>query len=484
MPALPAFAALPSGVRLGRLFAAFAPLLLVGCTVFDGEVADADSHGAAITAGEGDPNQPGGSSGAPGCTGADCVSKPGDPADPTATDHVKNGTETDIDCGGAGDIARCADGKTCKEGPDCESAVCTGGTCKPPTATDSVKNGDESDVDCGGTSTGAPKCVVGNACKAHADCATDGCGYDGKCAVARSCTAHLGGDTCGTGEVGEAGAKHGTCCASAPLPNSAAKIDKYLVTAGRMRTMIDRLNGNVRGFVGTLPAGKWNPAWNALVPANKADADEMLGSYWATAPNNPDGGASKRSCAAGDFTGRTYWTAPNGGDFSDFSKDQLDVKALNCVGWHLMNAFCAWDGARLGTRAELASAYTNGGTTTYPWQWKDNAAYTPTAQDARLNHVFSYNFPDVPGMRLSGGNALDIAYHVSPPGRNPAGWNAQGVEIAGNLLTYVGDAEYFFMWNFSWENHTDNGLAAQSWTTSAPEAQNGYYALGGRCVRD
>jgi len=48
----------------------------------------------------------------------------------------------------------------------------------------------------------------------------------------------------------------------------------------------------------------------------------------------------------------------------------------------------------------------------------------------------------------------------------------------------VRDAEYFFMWNFSWENHTDNMLQAQSWTTSAPEAPNGYYALGGRCVRD
>ena len=302
--------------------------------------------------------------------------------------------------------------------------------------------------------------------------------------LARSCTAHLGGDTCGSGEVGEAGAQHRSCCSTAPLPNSNVKIDKYLVTAGRMRTMLDRLNGDVRGFVQKLPAGAWNQTWNALVPSTKAQADEILGSYWAGAPNDPGGGASKRSCGAGDFTGRTYWTAPNGTDRSDFTKDQLDVKALNCVGWHLMNAFCAWDGGRMGTRAELASAYTNGGANQYPWQWKASGAYSPTAPDARLNHVFSYNYPNVPGMRLSGGNALDSAYHVSPPGRNPAGWNAQGVEIAGNLLTYVRDSEYFFMWNFYWENHADNGLQAQSWLVTAPEAPNGSYGLGGRCVHD
>jgi hypothetical protein len=210
----------------------------------------------------------------------------------------------------------------------------------------------------------------------------------------------------------------------------------------------------------------------------------MLGSYWAGAPNDTAGGASKRSCQPGSFTGRTYWTAPTPSDYSDFSKDQLDVKALNCVGWHLAAAFCAWDGGRLGTRAELARAYTNGGTTKYPWEWRNTTPYGATTADPRLNHLYSYNYPVVPGMRMSGANALDAAFHVSPPGRNPAGWNAQGVEIAGNLLSWVSDAEYFMTWNFSWEEHTDNGLVAQSWRVTAPEAPNGYYAIGGRCLRD
>ena len=405
------------------------------------------------------------------------------PPAPTHTDGLANSDETDVDCGGAGDAPRCADLKACKDAADCESLVCDGRVCKAPTGTDGVKNGDESDVDCGGTTTGAAKCAVGVACKDHGDCATDGCGYDKKCSLRRSCTAHLGGDTCGVGEVGAAGAQHVSCCSTANLPNSTVKIDKFLVTAGRMRTMVERLDGNVRGFAQTVPG--WKPAWNALVPSTKAEADDMLGSYWAGAPNDASGGASKRSCGAGDYTGRTYWTAPNGNDRSDFSKDQLDVKALSCVGWHMMNAFCAWDGGgRMGTRAELAAAYTNGGAHKYPWGWKDTSAYKPLQQDARLNHFFSYNYPNVPGMRISNGNALDIAYHVSPPGRNPAGWNQQGVEIAGNLLTWVKDSEYFFTWNFSWENHPDNNNSMQDWRVTAPEAPNGYYALGGRCFHD
>ena len=459
---------------LVRTLLSLAPLALAACSIIGGSKDDPATSDNAVN---GTPPPA-----AKATTGAKTTA-PGTPG-VAPKDGMKDGTETDVDCGGSGNAARCADGKKCKDASDCTSMVCDGATCQAPTATDGVQNGDESDVDCGGTTTGAPKCDVGKACKVHADCDSDGCGYDNKCAVAKSCTSHMGGDTCGVGEVGDPAAKHESCCNTATLPNSNAKIDKYLVTAGRMRTMIDRLNGDVRSYVKTLPAGTWNQSWNALVPSNKAEADDILGSYFADAPNDPGGGGSKRSCGAGDYTGRTFWTPPNGTDYSDFSKDQLDVKALNCVGWHLMTAFCSWDGGRLGTRQELVAAYTNGGTTQYPWQWHDNRPYTATVQDDRLNHVFSYNFPNVANMRTSNGNALDIAYHVSPPGRTPNGWNAQGVEIAGNLLTWVKDAEYYFTWNFSWENHTDNGNQAQSWLVTAPEAPNGYYGIGGRCLHD
>jgi len=49
------------------------------------------------------------------------------PASEGCSDVTKNGTETDIDCGGGCD--KCADSKACKVASDCLSGVCTGGKC-------------------------------------------------------------------------------------------------------------------------------------------------------------------------------------------------------------------------------------------------------------------------------------------------------------------------------------------------------------------
>jgi hypothetical protein len=45
----------------------------------------------------------------------------------TCRDGIKNGTETDVDCGGA--CPRCATGRTCNVANDCTSGTCTGGQC-------------------------------------------------------------------------------------------------------------------------------------------------------------------------------------------------------------------------------------------------------------------------------------------------------------------------------------------------------------------
>ncbi len=47
----------------------------------------------------------------------------------TCTDNVKNGKETDIDCGGS-TCSACADGKTCSKNTDCSSHLCTNGICQ------------------------------------------------------------------------------------------------------------------------------------------------------------------------------------------------------------------------------------------------------------------------------------------------------------------------------------------------------------------
>jgi hypothetical protein len=91
---------------------------------------------------------------------------------PSATNQLKDGDETDIDCGGK--VARaCVDGRKCSVAQDCTSQVGAGGICAGPTATDGVKNGDETDVDCGGLK--APACMESKRCALPRDCISASC---------------------------------------------------------------------------------------------------------------------------------------------------------------------------------------------------------------------------------------------------------------------------------------------------------------------
>jgi hypothetical protein len=102
-------------------------------------------------------------------TGSDCKSKVCDLPAPNApekqcliaicSDGVKNGSETDVDCGGSGCPAanKCAATKHCALPGDCQSGVCQSGVCQKPACNDGVKNGMEVGIDCGG---GAPGCAV------------------------------------------------------------------------------------------------------------------------------------------------------------------------------------------------------------------------------------------------------------------------------------------------------------------------------------
>ena len=425
-----------------------------------------------------------------GCkVGSDCTSKictAGACAAPSSMDGQKNGAETDVDCGGTGAPA-CADGKSCGAGDDCTSKVCTGGVCQVPTGSDGVKNGDESDVDCGGTTTGAAKCATAKQCAVHADCVSNGCSFDKKCATNPSCTAQGGGYTCGEGE----GAT-GDCCAQAPISGyPTTTIDKYGVTAGRMRAFVERLNGDVRTFAQTVPG--WSAAYNGMVPSTVAEANTILGPYWDDAPNDPSGGSSKRSCAATSFGGHTYYTP--GDSLQKYTQAQLDPKALNCVGWHIAKAFCAWDNGRLATRPEYAAAFRSGmasttnGKTTMPWSWHDTSDYDISEQDPRLNHDFSYGYPGAAPFKNAAGGVTDITWYIAPPGRHPLGYTQAGAaDMAGNLLPWVegpGYGEYSFVWTESWEHHGLDVNNVGNWRNgTAPEAPNGYYAIGLRCVHD
>ena len=101
------------------------------------------------------------------CADGACAAGP--PAD-TCHDRVRDGTETDVDCGGG--CAPCPATASCAAPADCQTGGCDAGHCRAPTCTDGFRDGFESDVDCG---AGCPTCQTGQICANNADCASAHC---------------------------------------------------------------------------------------------------------------------------------------------------------------------------------------------------------------------------------------------------------------------------------------------------------------------
>jgi hypothetical protein len=101
---------------------------------------------------------------------------------PNAMNGIKDGDETDVDCGGSAAPA-CVDTKACALARDCTSKVCSAtGICEVPTSTDGVQNGTETDTDCGGAA--APRCVQAKKCAIANDCVNGLCTAAGVCSNA------------------------------------------------------------------------------------------------------------------------------------------------------------------------------------------------------------------------------------------------------------------------------------------------------------
>lgn len=104
-------------------------------------------------------------------------------AEATCSDGVENGHETDKDCGrhanpDGGTLLnamcdRCAPGKHCLEGDDCQSGICAMILCTPSLCSDGMKDGSETDVDCGGPY--CPACGAGKRCFVGMDCKSTTC---------------------------------------------------------------------------------------------------------------------------------------------------------------------------------------------------------------------------------------------------------------------------------------------------------------------
>lgn len=279
-------------------------------------------------------------------------------------------------------------------------------TAPPGRPDDGIKNGDETDVDCGGAK--APACAPGKACLVDRDC-TVACSYAKTCIETPSCKRHLGGDTCGTGEVGEPSAKHESCCKTLEVtgyddpahPGKKVYLDKYEITVGRVRAFIDAIteahNGvpDVRDWVIKNAPEHWDPSWSKFVP-HDADGETIMADRkllgdprgtWPGAPPVPDADQPRKTGLDYQFNGSLFmymhgnncsthtpdsygfptWFYPagvlakmgpefppraSGQDFGGKTipaSEHLEVKAMNCITSALLVAFCAWDGGQLAT---------------------------------------------------------------------------------------------------------------------------------------
>lgn len=93
-------------------------------------------------------------------------------------DGVRDGDETDVDCGGS--CSPCPFvAQRCAKNADCRSQLCLANGCADD-CTDQVKNDTETDVDCGGV---CPRCAAGLGCKTDYDCGSRICnnGVCGDC---------------------------------------------------------------------------------------------------------------------------------------------------------------------------------------------------------------------------------------------------------------------------------------------------------------
>ena len=374
---------------------------------------------------------------------------------PTDTDGVQNGGETGVDCGGAGKAGSdgapaCAAGGGCLAATDCTSLICNADKCTASSPTDGVKNGGETSVDCGGAGTpgsdGAPACADGKTCGVDGDCLSVACATSTKvCVTGLSCKASNGTntpglDTCGLGETGAPGSVHESCCRSLPLPTTTTvRLDKYEVTAGRMRQFLTTIGPNVQSWVNgqitaSTTAGK---TLSAQIPAaarpflpTTDDIGQPLNLVLQLGAGvgvmNTNQPSPEQGCfiADGAYGAAEYWEPASvltayGVPARFYTQAQLDEKPMNCTPYWMLAAFCAWDGGALPTIAEQSEAW---GTQQYPWgpTFLPNpypmstpvVDFTTTVNYFNNTELF-YHFPDYSTTQ----NHNDNSGYISAPGR-------------------------------------------------------------------
>lgn len=276
------------------------------------------------------------------------------------------------------------------------------------------------------------KPVVNAECTSNAECGSGTC-VDKLCVFGPSCdTLTHGGNTCGPNGTA-------SCCGAIPMAVGTKRValDKYNITAGRMRKFIETTNGDVRSYIASAPPTGWDPAWTQFLPAGfegPFNVWDQLGP--APLYEQISTGSRTMGCYLSGGGARTYWV-PSAisemyGDIPQaYAQDVLDEKSLNCTPGILFAAFCAWDGGRLPQPEEIDEAW---GDDTFPWgnapePW--NETFAPNGARDYANYSNNYENPTKIG--------TDVSVFVAPPGRFPKGNGRYGhADLVGNVWNMTG----------------------------------------------
>ena len=306
---------------------------------------------------------------------------------------------------------------------------------------------------------------------------------DNNGAARASCNGKAGPgfDTCGANGTDN-------CCRSASVPAGRAgtinvttgfDLGVYEVTSGRFTAFVDAFAGNLRGAAqqGKLPGFKAEHA--QYLPASRAAVDNELGPACKFRSDIANYGARTWPSAQISQTVASFITDNNdrAADIrNDATAPRLHAKPIDCVSYYMAEAFCAWDGGRLPTNAEWVYTALGGDQLReYPW----GSGRTADKLVTDLNHDNnSFTYPSDFPWYDNGFNA----YHISPPGRKPAGASRWGHhDMGGNLLEWVADISgpnAGTVRGGSWEGHMDKNNQAY---TNYPLDRT-YGSLGFRCA--
>jgi len=175
-------------------------------------------------------------------------------------------------------------------------------------------------------------------------------------------------------------------------------LDRFEVTLGRFRAWVAQYPTSIPamgdGSHTLISFSGWNRDWDADMPADQTTLTAALDC-------NPT---------------FTVWTAVAGG---------TENKPINCVNWLEAFAFCAWDGGRLATEAELNYAMAGGAEQRqYPWGDGLGATYA----------VYECTGDGSPPNVCNASDIQDVG------SRSPKGDSKWGhADLSGNLYEWVLD---------------------------------------------